>query len=339
MLRLPEFTLHRPTTAKDAVAIMAEHGRLARYVAGGTDLYPNMKRRVQQPLQVISLAKVEELHSVSGSPEQGLDLGAMVTLRHLETDPVVAESYPGLQHAAESISTPLLRNMGTIGGNLLLDTRCNYYDQSFEWREGVNFCMKCDGDTCWVAPSSPRCWAVQSSDSVPLLAAMGAEVTLLGPKGERRIPLPQLYQDDGIDYTTKAHEELLTAVHLPAVGAWRATYKKLRRRETFDFPVLGIGACLWFEGEVCSKAEIYIGGAGSWAMRATEACEMLEGKPLRDGDKTTHELLEAAALTAFKPTRAMDNTDHEASWRKKMAPIFVRRALEECVRGEVATTR
>jgi 4-hydroxybenzoyl-CoA reductase subunit beta len=193
MLRLPKFNHHRPASSADAVKIASDHGPAAQYVAGGTDLYPNMKRRVQQPKEVISLSGCEDLKGRAGVAGAEVTLGAMTTLTHIERDPWLQEHYPAFTHAASVISTPLLRNMGTIGGNLLLDTRCNYYDQNYEWRESINFCMKCDGDTCWVAPSSPRCWAVQSSDSVPLLCAVGAEVTLVGPEGERQIAVSDLY--------------------------------------------------------------------------------------------------------------------------------------------------
>ena len=181
MLRLPRFTYHRPTSAAEAVKIAADHGPASQYVAGGTDLYPNMKRRVQTPTEVIALSGCADLVGVSGSAAEGITVGAMTTLTSLEKDPALQAAHPALVHAASVISTPLLRNMGTIGGNLLLDTRCNYYDQSHEWRESISFCMKCSGDTCWVAPSSPRCWAVQSSDTVPLLCAVGAWLGPLAP--------------------------------------------------------------------------------------------------------------------------------------------------------------
>ncbi|MCA8941795.1 MAG: FAD binding domain-containing protein [Planctomycetes bacterium] len=332
MLRLPtQFTYYRPTTVEEAVKIAADHGPDSMYVAGGTDLYPNMKRRQQQPKHVISLSAIGVLRERSGDAKSGYTLGAMTTLAEIEHDAALAETHRAVVDAATSISTPLLRNMGTIGGNLLLDTRCNYYDQNYEWRESINFCMKCDGDTCWVAPSSPRCWAVQSSDSVPVLTAMGAEVTLVGPEGERRIPASDLYHDDGIQFTNKKRGEILTKVHLPATNGWRASYRKLRRRDSFDFPVLGIGACLWFDGDTVTRAEIRIGGAGSYAIPATKTVEMITGQKLTKGNAATDELLRAASQEAFKPTRAMDNTDHEASWRKKMAPIFVRRAIEDCL--------
>lgn len=332
MLRLPtQFTYYRPTTVEEAVKIAADHGPDSMYVAGGTDLYPNMKRRQQQPKHVISLSAIDSLRERSGDAKSGHTLGAMTTLAEIEHDAALAETHRAVVAAATSISTPLLRNMGTIGGNLLLDTRCNYYDQNYEWRESIQFCMKCDGDTCWVAPSSPRCWAVQSSDSVPVLTAIGADVTLVGPDGERRIPATDLYNDDGIQFTKKKPGEILTRVHLPPPNGWRASYRKLRRRDSFDFPVLGIGACLWFDGDTVTRAEIRIGGAGSYAIPATKTVEMITGQTLKAGDATTDELLRAAAQEAFKPTRAMDNTDHEASWRKKMAPIFVRRAIEDCL--------
>lgn len=326
MLRLPPFRYHQPRSAEEAVRITADHGPAAMYVAGGTDLYPNMKRRVQTPTEVVSLAAVEELHSLSQGEDGGTTIGAMARLAELEDDEQLRAEHPALAAAIGEISTPLLRNMGTIGGNLLLDTRCNYYNQSHEWREAIHFCMKCEGETCWVAPSSPRCWAVQSSDTVPLLCAMGAEVSLLGPDGARRIPIEQLYVDDGIAFTSRRPGELLTELHLPAPNGWRAHYQKLRRRDSFDFPVLGVGVWVRQAGDgTLEDIRIRIGGAGSHPIAATATEDMLRGQ------RPDQELLRAASQEAFKPTLAMDNTDHEAAWRKKIAPVFVRRAVEACL--------
>jgi 4-hydroxybenzoyl-CoA reductase subunit beta len=324
MLRLPTFTYHRPKTAAEAVAIASEHGKQAMYVAGGTDLYPNMKRRHQTPTQVISLQDVPGLHAVEVLPDGRTAIGAMVTLTELEKHPHLLQHYPGFAHAVREISTPLLRNMGTIGGNLLLDTRCSYYDQGHEWRESIDFCMKKDGAICWVAPGSPRCWAVQSSDTVPVVCAMEAEVELVGNAGTRTQKAGDLYRDDGIQYLTKKPEELLLRLVLPAPGTWKASYLKLRRRDTFDFPILGVGVCLWFDGGVITKANIRLGGAGSYAIPAVDSEKLLVGQMLTD------ELIAAAGAAAMKPARTMDNTDQDVYWRKKVAPVFVARALAAC---------
>ena len=326
MLRLPTFEFHQPTSAQAAIDLMREHGEVARFVAGGTDLYPNMKRRHQSAAHLISLADVRELHGVEGDGADGsLSIGAMTTLRDIEQDPKIQAEYPGFATAVGLISSPLLRNMGTIGGNLLLDTRCGYYNQTEEWRDAIDFCMKERGPICWVAPSSPRCWAVQSSDAVPLLCAIGAEVSLLGPDGARRVPMDALYRDDGIEYTTKLPGELLTRLHLPRLGSWTSDYRKLRRRDSIDFPVLGVGACVHMAGEVIEKVRVRIGGVGSHpiAADATEAALA--------GQVPTPELLRDAAALSFKPSRTMDNTDSEVVYRKKMTPIYVRRALEACL--------
>lgn len=325
MLRLPTFTYHRPKTAHDAVAIAVEHGKTAMYVAGGTDLYPNMKRRHQTPTQVISLQDVPGLHGVDVLADGRVAIGSMVKLSTLERHPHLLAHFPAFAHAVREISTPLLRNMGTIGGNLLLDTRCTYYDQTHEWRESIDFCMKKDGAICWVAPGSPRCWAVQSSDTVPVVCALEAEVELAGVDGTRTIKAGELYRDDGIQYLTKKPEELLTRLILPAPKGWKASYLKLRRRDTYDFPVLGVGACLWFDAAgVVTKANIRLGGAGSYAIPATESEKLLVGSKLTD------EVIAAAGSAALKPARTMDNTDLDVYWRRKVAPIYVARALAAC---------
>jgi 4-hydroxybenzoyl-CoA reductase subunit beta len=228
-----------------------------------------------------------------------------------------------LGQAAATISTPILQNMGTVGGNLLLDTRCNYYDQSYEWRKAIDFCMKKDGEICWVAPSSPRCWAVQSSDLVPVMVALGAEVTLAGPDGTRTIPAQALYHNDGIEFLTKQRDELLVSVRVPAMGSARATYQKLRRRGSFDFPVLGVAA--WIRpngGATVAEARVVLGAVGSYPIVSEAAAEALVGHVLED------DTIDAAARAAAKPAKPLDNTDFTIGWRKDMVAVHVRRALE-----------
>src|SRR5438552_18871826 len=246
MMRLPQFNYRVPKKITDAVKMIAEAGPEGMFVAGGTDLYPNMKRRQQTPKTVISVTRLRELHEISGDGRSGIKIGAAVSLTEICEHPVINRDYPVVAQAARQISTPVLRNMGTLGGNLLLDTRCNYYDQNYEWRKGINFCMKKDGEICWVAPSSPKCWAVQSSDLAPVMVAIGAKVKLVSESGERVLDAADLYNNDGIDYLRKRPDELLTEIHLPTRNGLRAVYKKLRRRGSFDFPVLGVAAALSF---------------------------------------------------------------------------------------------
>jgi 4-hydroxybenzoyl-CoA reductase subunit beta len=322
MMRLPPFEYRVPASVGEAVAAKVDAPPDAMYVAGGTDLYPNMKRRHQEPGTLIALHAIEELRRIDRRDDGGLSIGATATLTEVRRDPRVRSEHPALSEACGLISTPILQNMGTLGGNLLLDTRCNYYDQNFDWRRSIDFCMKKDGSICWVAPSSPRCWAVQSADSVPLLVAMGAEVDLVGPEGERRIPVAALYRDDGILYLAKKRDELLTRVHLPAPNGWRAVYRKVRRRGAFDFPVLGVGVWARFAADgTVEDARVVLGGIGSAPDTVTGAAAALVGRPLDD------ESIEAAAKAAWRAGRPLDNTDFTISWRKEMIRPTVARAL------------
>ncbi len=321
MLRLPEFTAEFPARIEDAVALKAQHGSKAVYAAGGTDLYPNMKRRQQTPAVVVDVRRVPELQRLEPDAEGTLHIGAAVSLTRLIRDVRVREAWPVLSQAAREISTPILQNMGTVGGNLLLDTRCNYYDQSFEWRKAIDFCMKKDGAICWVAPSSPRCWAVQSSDLAPVMVALNASVVLAGPGGSRTLPVRELYRDDGIAFLTKEPDELLVEVRVPPLEG-RACYVKLRRRGSFDFPVLGVAAWAVFNHDrTVREARIVLGAVGSWPKPCAEAAELLQGRRLDD------EALDAAARAAARLGKPLDNTDFTIGWRKDMVPVHVRRAL------------
>src|SRR5204863_8631767 len=308
---------------------------------GGTDLYPNMKRRQQTPQTVISVMRLAELNQITGDGQSGISIGASMTLTDIIENPIIKRDYPVVAQAARSISTPILRNMGTIGGNLLLDTRCNYYDQNYEWRKGINFCLKKDGDICWVAPGSSKCWAVQSSDLVPVMVAIGAKFRLVSTLGDRMIDAGGFYNDDGIDYLKKRPDELLGDIHLPPANGWRASYQKLRRRGAFDFPVLGVAAYVQYEngkvstasgGEVSTRsgsdrvvtdAKIVLGGIAPSPIQVTDAAQALIGNPLNDNQ------IQAAAEAAYVKARPLDNTDFVSQWRKQMARQYTVRALQE----------
>src|SRR3989442_853922 len=341
MMRLPKFSYRTPRTIAEAVKIIGDTGPESQFVAGGTDLYPNMKRRQQMPKTVISVMRVPELNQISGDGKSGIRIGASVTLTDIVEHPLIKRDYPVITHAARTISTPILRNMGTIGGNLLLDTRCNYYDQNYEWRKAINFCLKKDGDICWVAPGSSKCWAVQSSDLVPVMVAIGAKFRLVSTLGERMIDAAGFYNDDGIDYLKKRPDELLVDIHLPPANGWRASYQKLRRRGAFDFPVLGVAAYIRYEtttdrtlpdgrvsagngiDRIVEDAKIVLGGIAPSPIAVNEAAQALIGKPFNEDQ------IQAAAEACYIKARPLDNTDFVYQWRKQMARQYTLRALEE----------
>jgi 4-hydroxybenzoyl-CoA reductase subunit beta len=336
MMRLPKFDYRVPRTIAEAVKIIGDVGPDAQFVAGGTDLYPNMKRRQQTPGTVISVMRLSELNKIDGNGKSGLTIGASVLLSDICEHPIIKRDYPVIASAARTISTPLLRNMGTIGGNLLLDTRCNYYDQNYEWRKAINFCLKKDGDVCWVAPGSSKCWAVQSSDLVPVMVAIGAKFRLLSTLGERMIDASGFYNDDGIDYLKKRPDELLVDIHLPPTNGWRASYQKLRRRGAFDFPVLGVAAWVRYGtgsgpgsgqpgggSDRVADAKIVLGAIAPSPLDVSEAARELIGQPF------DAEHIHAAAEACYIKARPLDNTDFVMNWRKQMAREYTLRALQE----------
>jgi 4-hydroxybenzoyl-CoA reductase subunit beta len=321
VIRLPAFTYVAPKTVDGAVRAMVDAGPDGMLVAGGTDLFPNMKRRQFEPRALVGLRAIGELRGVAGSPREGMRIGACTTLTAVATHPEVARGYAGLATAAGLVSSPQLRNVGTLGGNVCVDTRCNYYNQSYEWRKAIGFCMKRDGDICLVAPGSPRCWAVSSSDTAPVLWSLGARVRLVGPSGERTVPLAALYRDDGIEYLAKRADEILTEIVLPPADGWRSAYLKLRRRGSFDFPVLGVAVALRLEGEVVREARIVLGAVASLPREASKAAAGLVGQRL------TAETIAAAADAAAGPAKPLDNTDLTHPYRKKVTRVYVARAL------------
>ena len=292
-------------------------------VAGGTDLFPNMKRRQFEPKYLVGLNALRELRGVKR--ENGnIVIGAATTLTQLSNDPTIQRSHSALSTAASLVSSPQLRNAGTLGGNLCLDTRCNYYDQTYFWRKSIGFCMKKDGAICLVAPGGTRCWAISSTDCAPVAVALDARVRLVGPKSTREIPASALYRDDGMDYLAKARDEILAEIVLPPADGLRSTYLKLRRRGSIDFPLLGVAAALRVAPSgIVEHARIVLGAIASHPVEATDAEKILIGQ------KLTGDVIEAAAEAAYKPAKPMDNADAAYAWRKKMVRVYVQRALAE----------
>jgi 4-hydroxybenzoyl-CoA reductase subunit beta len=341
MIRLPRFEYRAPTTVNEAAVLLAEAGPDAMVLAGGTDLLPNMKRRQQTPRVLIALRGISELRQGTNealsratqtgrvsSTTAGHTIGAGVTLSEIVRDQRLQYECTALWQAAAQVATPHLRAMGTLGGNLCLDTRCNYYDQSYEWRKAIDFCMKKDGDRCWVATSSPICLAVSSTDTAPALMALGASVSLISASTSRRLLIADLYRNDGIQYMTRRPDEILTAIHMPEMTGWRSAYWKLRRRGSFDFPVLGVAAALRFgpDGAI-EDGRIVLGAVSSRPLVAERAAAFLFGRRLTD------ESIAEAAELAFAIAKPMDNTDFSLLWRKRVTRDFVTYALRE-LRGD-----
>ena len=327
MMRLPLFEFRAPQTISEAVHILEGEGPQAMPLAGGTDLLPNMKRRQQVPKTLMSLNRIGELHQAKRS-DSGLWLGACVTLSEIAADPRFRNGLTALAQAASFVATPQIRNMATLGGNLCLDTRCNYYDQNYEWRKAVGFCLKKDGATCWVAPGSSKCLAVSSTDTAPALMALGARVRLVSRSGEREVPLTDLYQNDGIHYIKRQPNELLTEVLLDSLHGWKSAYWKLRRRGSFDFPVLSVAAAAKISGRgIVEEARIVVGSVACLPLVTLEASNFLKGRPL------SQDSIAQAAVLAARIAKPLDNTDFDMTWRKRVTAEFVTYALRE-LRGD-----
>ena len=322
MLRLPPLEFSAPTKLSEAVAAYSNGG--ARLVAGGTDLWPNMKRRHQQAESVVSLMRIDELRGIE-QDSRGVTIGSTVTLTGVLRNPVIRDRYPGLARSVAAISSPPLRNMGTLGGNLCVDTRCTYYNQTEEWRRSIDYCMKEQGTICWVATNSPRCWAHSASDAAPMLCALGARIGLISPEGEREIALTDLYRDDGIDYLGMRPGEILTHVIVPADAdreRCRSAFWKLRRRGSIDFSVLSVAVALWMdERNVVERAAVCLGAVGSSPVSVSAAQELLVCKPLDE------DLIAAVARQARTEATPLDNTDFVPAWRGKMAEHYTHAAL------------
>ena len=296
----------------------AELGPRAMFVAGGTDLFPKMKRR---QFEVEALIGLDFLTREIRAGEDETEIGAGTTLASATEDAHLNTKFSGYAQAAGLVSSPPLRNAGTIGGNLCVDTRCNYYDMTYEWRKAIGFCMKKDGDICLVAPSSPRCWAVSSSDTGPMAMALEGLVTLAGADGERELPVAALYRDDGIDYLAKQPNEVVTALRLPHIEGNRTAYVKLRRRGSIDFPIAGAAVALQMDGDTVARCRIVLSAVASHPLEARAADEFLTGKSLDE------ETLRAAAEIAAKPAKPLDNADLTHFWRKRMVRVVVEQAV------------
>lgn len=325
MLRLPTFRYHRPGETRVALDLMGEHREDAMYVAGGTDLVPNMKHRLFEPGHLIALKGIEALKGIR-EEEGDLRIGAAETLSGIATNPAVLDYFPALATAAAHVAGPQLRNAGTIGGNVCLDTRCTYYNQTEFWREALGYCLKKDGDVCHVTKVGKKCVAAHSADTPPVLMTLDAIAVLEGPEGRREVPVRDFFVADGILNTRRSSDEILTEVRIPlAAAARRQAYVKLRHRKSIDFPLLTVALSAEIDGDGrVQTLEGIVTALGSRPRVLARWGEVAEGRRLDD-----QEVIEELAARAHKQCHPLENIIVDTEWRRAMVPVYVRRALAE----------
>jgi 4-hydroxybenzoyl-CoA reductase subunit beta len=323
---LPTFQLLRPKTITEAVALLAKHDGEVKIIAGGTDLLPSMKQKLFTPAYVMDLRGVSELRAIRNVPGEGLQIGALTTLSAIEHSSVIRKDYPVLYEAVKTVASPVLRNMGTLGGNICLDTRCLWYNQSLLWRKSCGFCLKKDGDLCHVAPGGKFCWATFSGDTAPALLCLGAEVEIASSHGVRRTPLSEFYVNDGIVRLHLAPSEIVTGVFLPesSVG-WHGSYHKLRIRGSIDYPLAGVAVALKMNKGRVEDARVAITGVNPAPHLVKDADAQLIG--MAPNEELAERIGEMAARTA-KPLTTSALTPE---YRREMVRVFTKRAVMACV--------
>ena len=327
MLRMPKFKVLNPTTVVEAVDAI-QQGEGSRFIAGGTDINPNLKHRLLEPECLVALNGVEEIFGISQT-EFGLRIGAMESLTNVETNSLVQQLAPGLASAARQVSGPQLRNMGTIGGNVMLDTRCKWYNQTYFWRKSLGFCLKKDGELCHVIKGGSKCVAAASNDTAAALSTLQAELEFANAQGRTRIAIDKLWQADGIWNKKVGPHDLLVAIHLPAaLLSQRGSYKKLRDRNSIDFPLLGIAARLNIIDNIVDDCALCVVALQARPWPLDKASALLIGTTV--GSDAFNEALKACCAMAAKQCRPMPNIPGDHAYRHAMVPVFIRRAILSC---------
>ncbi len=338
-MSLPEFKLLRPRTVEEAVGLLARHGESLHVLAGGTDLIPSMRQRLFEPQFVLDIGGIRELRGIHEKPDAAVEIGALTTLTAIETSQFIRRNYSVLYQAATTVASPLLRNMGTIGGNICLDTRCLWYNQSLLWRKSCGFCIKKDGDLCHVAPGGTKCWAVFSGDTPPARLCLGAEVEIAGPNGARRIPLKDFYTNVGDARMNMARNELLTRVFLPqATAGYRGAYRKLRIRGSIDYPLAGVAVVLKMgngtsagtsslNGFPIDDARVAITAVNPAPLLVRGASQALIGKSMNE------ELAAEVGELAVRMARPLTTSALTPEYRREIIKVFARRAVLAAAAG------
>ncbi len=321
-MSLPQFRLLRPRGIEEAVGYLGEPAGNLRVLAGGTDLIPSMRQKLFEPEHVLDLRGIPALRGIKPQADGGVEIGALTTLRAIERSDYLRQHYPVLTEAAATVASPVLRNMGTIGGNICLDTRCLWYNQSLTWRKGCGFCIKKDGDLCHVAPGGTKCWAVFSGDTPPALLCLNAEIEIASAAGTRCISLSDFYTGLGDNYRKLQANELVTRVLLPASSAdYRGVYRKLRVRGSIDYPLAGVAVVMKRSNGHISDARIGITAVNPAPLLVKGAAELMTGKAL---DET---LAEAVGDLAARTAKPLTTSALTPEYRREMIRVFTKRAV------------
>lgn len=325
-MSLPEFRVARPATLDEALRLLADNGPEAMIIAGGTDVVPNLNMRLFSPRLLVDIKSIRELAGMEWDSARGLRIGALASITDIAESSLVGEKFSVLAQAANLIASPLLRNMGTIGGNLCLETRCLWYNQSYFWRKACGFCLKKDGDLCHVAPGGKRCWAVWSGDSAPALLTLDGEVEIAGPRGLRTLPLREFYRNDGMNRIDLQRDEILTAVRIPAEKAgWRGHYRKLRVRNSIDYPLAGVAVAMKTAADgTCLEVRVGLTGVNPAPLLVPAAAGFLVGK------KFSTELVEELGHEAIRTAKPLTTSVSTPEYRREMVRVFTKRAVAAC---------
>ncbi len=321
-MSLPQFKLLRPRSVQEAIGHLTRYAGRLQIVAGGTDLLPSMRQKLFEPEFLLDVRGIEDLRKIKVTAGVGVEIGALVTLSTIEDSDYIHRYYPVLHQAVKTVASPILRNMGTIGGNICLDTRCLWYNQSLTWRKSCGFCIKKDGDLCHVAPGGKKCWAAFSGDTPPALLCLNAEVEIAGPKGFRRMPLAELYTGLGDMRMRLENDELLTNVFLPeSTAGYKGAYLKLRVRGSIDYPLAGIAVALKKTNGTIEDARVAITAVNPAPMLVPEAARALIGNAV---DEHVAAVSGELAARIAKPLTTSALTPE---YRREMVRVFAKRAV------------
>ena len=329
-MSLPEFKLLRPKTLAEAVDALAKYNASSngadpsalKVVAGGTDLIPSLRQKLFEPQYLLDIRHIAELRGIRPLPDGGVEIGALTALSEIEHSDFLRQHYPVLTEAAATVASPVLRNMGTIGGNICLDTRCLWYNQSLTWRKACGFCIKKDGDLCHVAPGGTKCWAAFSGDTPPALLCLNAEIEIASPTGARRIPLQEFYTGLGDNYRKLHANEILTRIFLPAESAgWRGVYRKLRIRGSIDYPLAGVAVAIKRSNGHVEDARVALTAVNPAPTMVKRAGDVLRGKVVDEA------IAEAVGELAARTAKPLTTSALTPEYRREMVRVFTKRAV------------